>query len=249
MNFKITVFTIMLILTSLVLVDNVSASLYRIVDRNYKFVYHIENRIRSSIEYYIVEVIETTLGVERILRLKITYDNGSFKTYQVETIPESALSLYIPVLSDYDVTRLIAEGKSTLSFPIRVSDWNKPINETQPFTYKTILLKPRDYDTTITLSDNNVVRAVMCSAFDEPYLLTIYIDQRYGLLLKLIAIDIRTGNETIVVNLEYANILETTREQTTINRSKLEEKITKYLAIVMVAVTVAIVVYIYSRID
>ncbi|MEM1555206.1 MAG: hypothetical protein QXM54_01550, partial [Desulfurococcaceae archaeon] len=79
MNFKITVFTIMLILTSLILVDNVSASLYKIVDRNYKFVYHIENRIRSSIEYYIVEVIETTLGVERILRLKITYDNGSFK--------------------------------------------------------------------------------------------------------------------------------------------------------------------------
>ncbi|MEM4894754.1 MAG: hypothetical protein QXP21_06330, partial [Desulfurococcaceae archaeon] len=84
---------------------------------------------------------------------------------------------------------------------------------------------------------------------DEPYLLTIYIDQKYGLLLKLIATDIRTGNETIIVNLEYANILETTREQTTINRSKLEEKITKYLAIVMVAVTVAIVVYIYSRID
>lgn len=249
MNYKSLILIIVLLLASLMLVDNVSASLYKIVDRNYKFVYHIENRVRSSIEYYVVEVIETTMGVERLLRLRITYDNGSFKIYQIETVPESALSLYIPALFDYDVTRLVAEGKSTLSFPIRVADWNKPVNETQPYAYKTIPLKPRDYDTTVNLSENRVVKAVMCSAFDNPYSLTIYIDQTYGLLLKLIAVDIRTGNESIIVNLEYSDLLGATGEQVTINRPKLEERIVRYIAIVTAAVVIATVVYVFSRID
>lgn len=249
MNIRTIILLITITLASLTLITGISALMYKVVDQNYKFVYRIENKARGSVEYYVVEIIETTVGVERLLRLRVTYDNGTFKTFIVETVPESALSLYIPVLFDYDVTRLLSEGKSTLSFPMRVSDWNKPVNETQPYAYKAIVLKPRDYDTTINLTEGGVVRAIMCSGFDNPYSLTIYVDQTYGLLLRLIGIDIRTGSEAIIINLEYSDLIGVTKEQTLINRPKLEERIARYITIIVIAAIVATVVYVFSRID
>lgn len=245
---KAVIFLITVALISLTLATVTTATMYRAVDQNYKFVYRIENRIKGSVEYYVVEIIDTTIGVERLLRLRVTYDNGTFKAYAVETVPESALSLYVPVLFDYDVTRLLSEGKSTLSFPIRVSDWNKPVNETQPYAYKTIVLKPRDYDTIVNLTEG-VVKAIMCSGFENPYSLAIYIDQTYGLLLKLVATDIATGSEAIVINLEYSDLIGASREQTLINRPKLEARIAKYITVILIAAIVAAVVYVFSRID
>lgn len=249
MNFKALVLLVTLTLASLTILTCVSSSMYKAVDRNYKFVYRTENRIRGSVEYYVVEVVETTAGVERLLRLKITYDNGTFKTTITETVPESALSLYVPVLFDYDVTRLLSEGKSTLTFPLRVADWNKPVNETQPYAYKTIILKPRDYDTTVNLTEGGVVRAILCSGFDNPYSLLVYIDQTYGLLLKLISIDIRTGNESVIVSLEYSDLIKSTDKQQSTSRPKLEERLVRYVIVIVIAAIVTVVVYVFSRID
>lgn len=229
----------------------VQSNFYKNIEAGYEFIYKTINYARGITEYYSVKVVETVPGAERILKLEVTYENGTSKVRVHDVALEHMINMYIPTLMDYDITKFIAEGRTALTLPIRISGLNEPINKSLPYSFIAIDLKPIEYDVTLDLNTSGLrtkIKTIKCASSIDPYSLTIYIDASYGILVKLVATGKVDNNVTHIVTLEFSNLFKETVEVSKAGRD-INAKLIKYIAVLVAVTIIASIVYKLSKID
>lgn len=227
------------------------ASFYKNVDAGYEFIYKTINYAKGITEYYSVRVVEVVPGAERILKLEVTYENGTNRVRVHDTALEHTINMYIPTLMDYDITRFIAEGRSSLTLPLRISGLNEPFNMSLPHSFRAIEIRSIEYDFVLDLNTSGLatkIKTIKCTSSVEPHVLTIYIDSSYGLLVKLIATSKVDNNVTHIVTLEFSSLFKELGEASKPTR-EFNTKLIKYVAVLVAVTVVAAVVYKLSKID